>query len=147
MSHYSRRAIRSLLLITSGILLAGCAGTAPKTSLYERLGGLPALTAVTNRTIDRSAAEPAIHRSFEGIKLPALKASIVQQLCQATGGPCKYEGEAMPKAHKGLAITPAEFDGMVAQLVDTLDEFKVGARENNELLQILGPMKSDMAGK
>jgi hypothetical protein len=36
---------------------------------------------------------------------------------------------------------------LVGQLSDTLDEFTVGAREKNELLQILGPMKSDVVGK
>ena len=69
------------------------------------------------------------------------------QLCQATGGPCKYEGASMAKVHQGLTITSAEFDALVEQLSETLDQFKVGAREKNELIQLLAPMKSDVVSK
>ncbi len=53
----------------------------------------------------------------------------------------------MAKAHRGLAITSAEFDAMVGQLVDTLNQFNVPAKEKNELLQLLGPLKADIVTK
>ncbi|MGZ5819658.1 MAG: group I truncated hemoglobin, partial [Burkholderiaceae bacterium] len=86
-------------------------------------------------------------RSFDGVKLKPVKESIVNFLCQATGGPCKYEGESMAKAHRSLDITSAEFDAMVGQLVDTLDQFKVPTKEKNELLQLLEPLKADIVTK
>lgn len=127
-------------------LLAGCA-TTPSKTLFDRLGGLPALAAVTDKTIDLSASDPRTKRSFENIKLQPLKESITNQLCQLTGGPCKYEGEPMQKAHKGLAITADEFDGLVGHLSATLDQFKVDAREKNELIQLLAPLKGDVVLK
>jgi hemoglobin len=130
------------------LMLSGCAtAPAPEPSLFVRLGGLPALTAVTDKTIDLTATDPRTSRSFDGVKLKPLKQSIVSFLCQATGGPCKYEGESMANAHRGLGITSAEFDAMVGQLVDTLDQFKVPAKEKNELLQLLGPLKADIVTK
>jgi hemoglobin len=130
------------------LFLAGCASKpVAEPSLFERLGGLPALTAVTDKTIDRTASDPRTSRSFDGVNLKRLKASIVSFLCQATGGPCKYEGDSMANAHRDLGITSAEFDAMVGQLVDTLNQFNVPAKEKSELLQLLGPLKSDIVTK
>lgn len=134
------------LIMISCLLSAGCAHTRPasETSLFDRLGGLPAVTAVIDKTIDRSATDPRTRRSFDGVRLKPIKESVVSFVCQASGGPCKYEGASMSKAHGGLGITSAEFDAMVAHLIDTLDQFKVPAREKNDLLKILGPLKNDI---
>lgn len=134
------------LALTGGIVLPAAAGeAAPK--LFDRLGGLPAIQAVVGRTIDSAARDPRTSRSFKDIKLDALKDSVAAQLCEASGGPCKYEGESMVKAHKGLDITTGEFDAFALQLIAALDYYKVGAVEKDELLQLLGPMKSEIVGK
>lgn len=144
---------RSGLLSAAHVALAGCIALSacayqpPTPRLYERLGGLPAIQAVVGRTIDSAAHDPRTSRSFKDIKLDALKESVAAQLCEASGGPCKYEGAPMVKAHKGLDITPAEFDAFAEQLVAALDYYKVGPREKDELLQLLGPMKKDIVGK
>ena len=141
--------MRHLILIASTCvaLLSGCATTPPAASLYDRLGGLTAISAVVDRSVDRHVADPRTRRSFEGVNLKALKASIVSQVCNATGGPCQYEGESMIKAHHGLAITPLEFDTAIGHIRASLDELHVGAREQQEFLQIVLPMKSDIVGR
>ena len=136
-----------LLILASCLMLSGCASAPPQASLYERLGGLPALTAVADRTLDRAVVDPRTKRPFEGVKLKPLKESIVAHLCHITGGPCKYDGPTIDKAHKGLAITSAEFDAMDQILGETLDQFKVGAREKSELQQILGALKHKVVAK
>jgi hemoglobin len=135
------------LMLTCCILLAGCAANPSQTKLFDRLGGLPAITAVVDKTIDSAAKDPRTSRSFKGLKLEGVKEAVVAQLCESSGGPCKYEGASMVKAHKGLDITSAEFDAFAQQLVATLDQFKVGTREKDELLQLLGPMKRDIVTK
>lgn len=128
--------------------MAGCAtgASAPQGSLFTRLGGMPAIEAVVGDTIDAVVADARTRRSFDGIKLPALKASIAQQFCVLAGGPCRYEGEpSMAKAHRGLKVTDAEFDLMVAALRVALDA-RVGTAEKNELLRLLAPMKRDIVG-
>src|SRR5690348_8634515 len=62
-------------------------------SLFNRIGGLPVLTKIVDEFIDEVAESPRTKRSFDGIKLKALKESVVAQLCKLTGGPCIYEGE------------------------------------------------------
>jgi hemoglobin len=142
-----RRARAGLLAAAIGFSLAGCA-TAPagqEATLFTRMGGMPTINKVVGETIDAVVADPKTKRSFEGIKLPTLKESIAQQFCVLAGGPCKYEGEVMRKAHKGLNITDSEFDLMVAALRTSLDRY-VGEREKNELLRLLAPMKRDVVG-
>ncbi len=72
---------------------------------------------------------------------------LVDQICQATGGPCTYTGRSMKAAHAGMRITSGEFDALVEDLVRSLDKLKVGAREKNELLGALGGMKGDIVGQ
>ena len=128
-------------------LVLGCAspGTRPGTSLFVRMGGMPAISTVVDETIDVVAAHPRARRSFEGIKLPAFKESVAAQFCVLAGGPCKYEGENMKKAHAGLKITDSEFDLMVSALRAVLDRH-VGEAEKNEMLRLLAPMKRDVVG-
>jgi hemoglobin len=127
-------------------LLAGCA-TPPEPSLYTRLGGKAAIDAVVSEMIDRTAADPATKRSFEGVKLAPVKASIADQVCQATGGPCVYKGDSMKLVHKGMGVSTAEFNGLVGHLVAVLNKYKVPAREQKELLDALGPMAPDIIEK
>lgn len=133
--------------LASCFLISGCASAPAPSPLYDRLGGLPALTAVVDKTIESAARDSRTSRSFKGLKLQGVKESVVSQLCEATGGPCKYEGATMAKAHTDLDITAAEFDAFAQQLVATLDQFKVGTREKDELLQLLAPMKRDIVTK
>lgn len=112
-------------------------------SLFTRMGGLPVLTKITDEFIDKVATAPSTKRSFDGIKLKALKESVVAQLCKLSGGPCVYEGETMLNSHKDAKISEAEFDAFVGMFRDTLNKY-VNTREKNELLKILAPMKRDI---
>jgi hemoglobin len=69
---------------------------------------------------------------------------LVDQVCEATGGPCTYTGREMRKTHDGMGVTAGEFDALVEDLVATLDEFDVPKQEQDELPGILGPMREDI---
>jgi hemoglobin len=116
-------------------------------SLYERLGGKEAITAVVDDFVARVAADKRINSSFAKANVPRLKMMLVDQICEATGGPCKYTGRDMKTTHKGMGITNADFDALVGDLVASLDKFKVGEREKQELLAALGPMRKDIVEK
>jgi hemoglobin len=116
-------------------------------SLYDRLGGKPAITAVVDDFVGRVAADTRINGKFANANIPRLKTMLVDQICQASGGPCTYTGRDMKSAHAGIGITGEEFDALVDDLVATLNKFKVPEREKNELLGALGPMKKDIVEK
>ena len=115
-----------------------------ESSLYERLGGMDAITAVVGRFRDRVAADDRINLKFARTDLARLTKMLIDQVCEATGGPCKYNGRSMKVAHAGMGVTYGEFDALVKDLVATLDQFKVGKREQDELLAILGPLKGEI---
>jgi hemoglobin len=143
------KSFRQLLSITglSAVLVAaGCASTAakPETSLYQRLGGREAITAVVDDFVANVAADSRINGRFANTNIPRFKQLLIEQICQGSGGPCVYTGRDMKTTHAGMGIKDAEFDALVEDLVQSLDKHKVPAAEKQELLGILGPMKADI---
>lgn len=127
------------------ILCAGCMGQPkPEATLFQRIGGMPMLSRLSNQTLDIVSKDPRTSRSFEGVKMKTLKESVANFLCVKTGGNCVYEGETMKKAHADLHNTVAEFEIMVDVLRERMDANGVGTKEKNELLKILAPMKYDI---
>lgn len=113
-------------------------------TLYERLGGKTAITAVIDDFVARCAADARINGKFARTDIPRLKASLIDQVCEATGGPCTYSARDMRTTHDGMGVTAGEFDALVADLVATLDRFSVPEAEKNELLSALAPMRGDI---
>lgn len=113
-------------------------------TLYERLGGLDAITAVVESFRDTVAADDRINLKFARTDLARLRKMLIDQVCEATGGPCEYRGRSMKEAHAGMKVTKGEFDALVDDLVKTLNRFKVPSREQSELLAILGPLESEI---
>lgn len=142
----------ALALVAVAALLTACSGmqsqpTASDASLYDRLGGLNAIKVVVDDFVALVAADKRINGRFANTDVPKLKQRLVEQVCQGTGGPCQYQGKDMVSAHKGMNITDAEFGALVEDLVQALDKNKVPAKEKNELLGILGPMKPAIVGQ
>jgi hemoglobin len=113
-------------------------------SLYERLGGLEAIREVVDSFVTRCAGDGRINPKFERTDVPRLKKMLVDQVCEATGGPCVYTGRGMQETHDGMGVTAGEFDALVEDLVATLDEFDVPKPEQDELLALLGPMHAEI---
>ncbi len=113
-------------------------------SLYERLGGIEAITAVVDSFVARCAGDDRINPKFERTDVPRLKKMLVDQVCEATGGPCTYTGRNMKETHDSMGVTAGEFDALVGVLVATLDEFSVPKAEQDELLGLLAPMREDI---
>jgi hemoglobin len=111
-------------------------------SLYERLGGLDAITAVVDSFTARCAGDDRINGKFARTDVARLRKMLVDQVCEATGGPCTYTGRDMQTTHDGMGVTAGEFDALVEDLVATLDEFDVPKAEQEELLGLLAPMRS-----
>src|SRR5437773_796194 len=133
-------------------LTAAAQKAAKEKSLYDRLGGKTAITAVVDEFVGRVAADNRINHFFAATasnpaQLASFKMKLVDQICQAAGGPCKYTGKDMKTSHQGMGITRADFNALVEDLVGALDKFKVGAAEKNQLLGVLGPMQGAIVEK
>jgi hemoglobin len=113
-------------------------------SLYERLGSHEAINAVVDDFVARCAADDRINGKFARTDIPRLTQMLQDQICMATGGPCTYAGRSMRETHDGMGVTAGEFDALVEDLVATLDKFGVPKAEQDELLDILGPLRGDI---
>jgi hemoglobin len=147
-----RRGLLCLLLAS----VAGCMeGTKPEkerqereVSLYERLGKEAGIAKVVDDFVEavvkNAKYPPNLKDHFKRPDVAVLKRKLVDQIGEATGGPQKYTGKNMKDAHKGLGITEADFNALVASLTEALTKNRVGEKEQHELLGLLGPMKSDV---
>ena len=133
------------VLLSTGAVAA--AETSKGRSLYDRLGAKEDITTVVDAFVAKVGADKRINGYFASTDLTKLKMHMVNQICEATGGPCKYTGRTMKQTHTGMGVTDAAFAALVEDLVATLDEHKVGKAEKEELLGILGPMKGDIVEK
>jgi hemoglobin len=144
----SLTALSLALALGAGLALAqGKAKSEP--SLYQRLGGKKAITAVVDEFVANCAADPRINGFFaktaaDPKRLAKFKALLVDQICEAAKGPCKYKGLSMKESHKGMGVKDQHFTALVEDLVKALDKFKVPEKEQGELLALLGPMKKDI---
>jgi hemoglobin len=149
-----RQICNAMMYVFMFALLTACsdmqsqrAAEVSQASLYERLGGLNAVKVVVDDFVGFVAADTRINRHFAKTDVPKLKQHLVDQVCQGTGGPCKYQGRDMATTHKGMNISDAEFSALVEDLVKALDKHKVPEKEKGELLGILGPMKPAIVGQ
>ena len=126
------------------LTLAGSSALAQTRTLYDRLGGYRAISAVVDDFVKNVAADKRINRFFANANIDRLKARLVEQICQGTGGPCVYTGRDMKSVHAGMGIRGKDFDALVQDLAKSLNKFKVPAREQKQLVAILAPMKKDI---
>ena len=122
--------------------------TATKKSLFERLGGQPAITAVVDSFVNTTAANPKVNffrdGKYKGLNVAHLKKQVTTFIVQATGGPSEYKGRDMKTAHIGMKITAAEFGAIAGDLSATLDKFKVQKTEKDELMAIAASTQKDI---
>jgi hemoglobin len=141
------------LTILAAALTAGIASgqTAVKTqeSLYQRLGGMPAIQAVVDDLVTRILADGRVnawfhHAASDPANAAAYKAKLADFLCQVTGGRCQYTGPDMATVHRGRGVTEEAFQAVVEDLVATLEKLKVPAKEKSEVLGLLAPLESSI---
>jgi len=141
------KSVRWMAVMALAGALMACASAPEPKPLWERLGGQPAVTAVVDDFIANVAADPVINQRFARTDVPKLKRLLVEQICEATGGGCKYTGRTMRESHRGMKITGAEFNAMGGDMLKTLDKFNVPQREKDELMALLGSMSPEIVGQ
>ncbi len=155
---------RHVLHLITGVavaLLMGCSAQAPAPAaapaaisrspgtLYHRIGGYDALAAMVDDFLGRMLTDPEIEPFFRDLQAgekQRVRQMLVDQLCEATGGPCVYVGKDMRAAHTGLAITEADWSRAVGHLLATLDLFRVPQRERDELVAAIAALKDQIVG-
>jgi hemoglobin len=146
------------LALALALALGACGGgkkedvkePTPAASLYDRLGQTPAIEVVIDKFLANVVADARINARFahmDGPMVAHLRQMLIDQVCQATGGPCEYKGKTMLESHAGMNITEDEFNALVEDLSKALDDSGVKAEDRDELLGALGGMKGDIVGR
>lgn len=128
-------------------------------TLYDRLGGVEAISLVVDQFIANVASNPDMVRTFQPLleevgrlganspRLISLRVNLIDQIGEASGGPQKYRGMDMVTAHRGMNITTIEFNSMAKNLSDALDTFNVPAQEKGELMNVIGSLQPQVVGQ
>jgi hemoglobin len=119
-------------------------------SLYQRLGGYDAIAAVSDEFIGRLAADEQEKRFFVGFSADSkarIRQHLVDFLCKSSGGPCVYTGRDMKTSHAGAGVSKADWDRSVGILGEVLNKFRVPAKEQQDLVALLGPLEKDIVEK
>ena len=120
--------------------------TAPA-GLYQALGEKPGITRLMDDFVNRVVKDPRIGGHFKDVKPAALKESLTDQICQLSGGPCKYEGADMKSAHADMDINKGHFNALVEVLQSAMDAQGIPFAQQNRLLALLAPMHRDVITK
>jgi hemoglobin len=131
-------------------------------SLYDRLGGIFAISAVVDHFSDALINNPIVGKDSKNPalaawhtnsldRLPGLKMMRTMWVCAAAGGPQGYvptkpgkEKLGLEEAHRNLKITSEEFDEVAAELGRTLDHFNVPEKEKGEVLGAFAAHKGEV---
>jgi hemoglobin len=134
-----------LAVLCLPLLLAACAQQAPRDDgLYHALGEEPGIVRIVEGMLLGSARDPRIARHFLDIDIERLREKLIEQLCFESGGPCVYTGDSMEESHKGLRLTPSDFNALVEHLQDAMDAQGVPMPAQNRLLARLAPMRGQV---
>ncbi|WP_447895967.1 group I truncated hemoglobin [Vreelandella sp. GE22] len=129
----------------AGVLtLASCAASSPPETLFDRMGGEATIDAVVENFLYRIADDPALVGFFANTNIDYLADALSSQFCEVSGGPCRYEGPPMERAHQNMGITDAHFNRLVEHLDAALQAQRVPLGMRNDLLGRLAPMHGDI---
>ena len=131
------------------VLAASAAFTQPglaqtDDTLYQQLGGQSGLVTLMEDFMTRLLADKRMGLFFKDVDHKHVKAQLVAQFCEVSGGPCKLKGPDMKKAHAGMDVTKGDFNALVEVLQQSMDAQGIGFGTQNKLLARLAPMHREI---
>jgi hemoglobin len=114
---------------------------AQATSIYEAIGGRPALTAAVDIFYGRLVADPALSPLFPNGVSAAHRQYVVTFLGEALGGTKPYRGPDIAAAHSGLRISGEHFDRAAGHLDATLEELGAPRHLTDQIIGIVATLR------
>lgn len=116
-------------------------------TLYERLGGYDAISAVVNDLLPRLMSDSQLGRFWENRGEDGInreKQLLIDYLCSNAGGPLLYTGRDNKTSHKGMGISESDWEKFMGHLNTTLDYFQVPQQERSDVLGFIESTKADI---
>jgi hemoglobin len=125
--------------------LAGAAAPPPADDgVFRALGGQPGIRLLMEDFFDRLQADPRTGPFFRGVDRVRVVEQLSVQICQEAGGPCRYSGKDMVKAHEDMRIRKQDFNALVEVLQQSLDAGGIPFAVQNRLLARLAPLHREV---
>jgi hemoglobin len=117
------------------------ASAAAAPSIYDAIGGRAALKAAVDMLYGRLLADPELSPLFPRGVSEVHRGYVITLLGQALGGPERYRGPDLARAHRGLGISDAHFDRTAAHLDAILDELGVPRDLTDQIIAIVAGLR------
>jgi hemoglobin len=119
-------------------------------SLYERIGGAPAVDAAVGLLYERILADGRLAKFFDGVEMNAQQSKMKALLTTVFGGHSQYSGRDMRSAHGHLVkngLNDRHFDAVIENIATTLRQLKVPDQELKEVLGIAESVRADVLSR
>ena len=113
-------------------------------TLYEKLGGEPAISAVVDQFYIYMLSDDRVKEFFKNTDMDKQRKRQKQFITLVTGGPNKYEGVGMKEAHQKFKISKIHFDATWENLNLSLKHFKVASELVEELKEVFYSVEEDI---
>jgi len=142
-----RRLKRPLCALCVAAVLSSFALKADADTIFEQIGGEQVLKPAVDEFAKIILDDNRINFAFAGTNMDIFKSRLYSQLCDLSGGGCKYTGRDMHTAHAALDITNAQFNALTEDLYKAMNRVGVRYRVQNKLVALLAPMQKDIVKK
>jgi len=115
--------------------------------IYERIGYQSGVETVVDQFLANVGGDERVNGRFADTDMAQLRGHLIDQVCEATGGPCTYKGKSMPEAHAGMGITEAEFAIIAGHFAAAMEQAGVNAADHAAIMGVLSAMQNDIVGQ
>jgi len=142
-----------LLLV---LALVACGAKSPRSAanakptgpvLYDRIGRMDVIKDIVKDLVEEQLMKGSLAHHFTTVNTALLEDSIARQLCELSGGPCKYTGRSMREAHASMTISDADFAAFVTALRTSLAKFKIARPEQTEVVALVNKHKAEIVAQ
>ena len=143
-----RRFMGIAIAVLGGLLLLSVAddSVAGAHLVYERIGYQSGVETVVDNFLANVAGDDRVNGRFADTDMAELRGHLIDQVCEATEGPCAYKGKSMREAHTGMGITEAEFAIIAGHFAAAMEQAGVSASDHATIMSVLSAMQNDIVG-
>ena len=116
-------------------------------TLYERLGGYDAISAVVKDLLPRLMSDSQLGRFWENRGEDGINREeqlLIDYLCSSAGGPLLYTGRDNRTSHKGMGISESDWTKFIGHLNATLDNFQLPQQERSDVIGFIESTREDI---
>jgi hemoglobin len=116
-------------------------------TLYERLGGYDAISAVVNDLLPRLMSDSRLGRFWENRGEDGIKREeqlLIDFLCSSAGGPLLYTGRDNKTSHKGMGINESDWTLFMGHINATLVKFQLPQQERSDVIEFIESTREDI---